>query len=206
MTAVTIRGTFNKDSRPSNGLEEIADQLIRDTAGQHVVVGVVKWAGGNMNEAGQLVPAVKFLGIEPITGPDAVLVQEILDRARQGRGLSKAAEEFAKYVKTPPQEETLFDDDFAGDDEPVRNASGEPVPPPSKAELDAEKAEAKSEKCSCGLTAFAAPEAHDPDCSWERRVKVAKAAKERNASTPLLAEELTKDRAAPAAEFSGKAD
>ncbi len=140
MTAVTIRGTFRKDSRDNNGLESIAGQLVRDKVAQHHVVGIVKWAGATVSEDGTQTPAVKFLAVEPVSGEDAHLLAQILDRARQARGLGAAEEEFAK--RTDP---TLFDiDPDLADDEPVeRNASGEPVPPPSKAELDAEKAEAK---------------------------------------------------------------
>jgi hypothetical protein len=138
MTAVTIRGTFKKDSRPHNGLESIAGELTVDKIRQHHIVGIVKWAGANVSEDGTLTPAVKFLAIEPVSGEDAVLLGQILDRARSRRGLPRAEEEFAKRV-----DPTLFDiDDDLDDDEPVTNASGEPVAPPSKDELDAEKAEA----------------------------------------------------------------
>lgn len=147
MTAVTIRGTFKKDSRPSNGLESIAGELIADKQGQHYVVGVVKWAGGNLNEDGELVPAAKFLAIEPLTGAAVDAARQLLDDARKARGLGRAEEEFAK-----PADPTLFDfEDEADDGEPtqvgeVRLTGDGPreVPPADGAEILAERAEKKS--------------------------------------------------------------
>lgn len=146
MTAVTIRGTFKKDSRPSNGLETIAGELIADKHGQHYVVGVVKWAGGNLNEEGELVPAAKFLAIEPLTGAAVETAKRILDDARKARGLPRAEEEFAR-----PADPTLFDYDGVGGGEPtaigeVRLTGDGPrvVPEASAAEVMAEHAEAKA--------------------------------------------------------------
>lgn len=147
MTAVTIRGTFKKDSRPSNGLETIAGELIADKHGQHYVVGVVKWAGGNLNEEGELVPAAKFLAIEPLTGAAVDAAKRILDDARKARGLGRAEDDFAK-----PTDPTLFDFE-SPDGEPtpigeVRLTGDGPreVPPPSAEEELAERAEAKATK------------------------------------------------------------
>jgi hypothetical protein len=153
---VTIRGTFKKDSRPSNGLETIAGELIADKHGQHYVVGVVKWAGGNLNEEGELVPAAKFLAIEPLTGAAVDAAKRILDDARRARGLGRAEDDFAK-----PADPTLFDFDGPDDGEPrqvgeVRLTGDGPreVPEPSAEEIQAERAESKAAKAKPTTTPF----------------------------------------------------
>jgi hypothetical protein len=89
MTAVTIRPTFSKDTRPSNGLEEIAENLLSDNHAVHYVVGVVTFAGGSVDEDGAITPAVKFLGLEPLEGAGADDAKRILDNARKTRGLGR---------------------------------------------------------------------------------------------------------------------
>jgi hypothetical protein len=144
MTAVTIRPTFSKDARPSNGLEEIADDLLKDQFGTHYVVGIVQFAGGSLPGPGEhLVPAVKFLGIEPLSGDAAEQAQQILDQARKARGLGRMEDAI------PAQEPTLFDFDEEG--HPSANPETRlgpdgprEVPPPSAEEIQAERAEAKA--------------------------------------------------------------
>lgn len=149
MTAVTIRPTFSKDTRPSNGLEDIADELIADKTEVHYVVGVVKWAGGSVDVDGAITPAVKFLGIEPLAGDAADQAKKILDGARKARGLGHVED---LIVKTDP---TLFD--FDGPDEPAGELEGQTeirlgpdgpreVPPPSGEEAVAELAERRAAK------------------------------------------------------------
>lgn len=107
MTAVSIAGSFPKDSRPNNGLEIISDDLLENQLAQHMVVGLVSFAGANIPGPGQpTVPRVKFLAIEPLTGKVADQAREILDKARKVRGLGTV-------------ENTLFDhpgDDSDGDE------------------------------------------------------------------------------------------
>ena len=104
MTAVTIRGTFSKDERPSNGLEEIADDLVKNQFDRHYIVGLVQFAGGNVTGPGEgLTPAVKFAAIEVVSGDDAVTVKALLDKTRASRDLA-------------PVQEQLFDTDR--DDDP----------------------------------------------------------------------------------------
>jgi len=146
MTAVTIRGTFTKDTRPGNGLEEIADDLLAHHDRTYYVVGLVKFAGGNIAEDGGLTPAVKFLAIEPLedgSSPQA-LAKKILEGARKGRGLATIDDAF------PKGEPALFD--FDGDGHPV--ATGETrmgpdgehqVPEASAEEILAEREEAAAE-------------------------------------------------------------
>jgi hypothetical protein len=105
MTAVTIRPTFTKDTRPSNGLEDIADDLLAHTTEVYYVVGTVKFAGGSVDDEGAITPAVKFLGIEPLSGEAAEAAKRILDEARKGRGLGRMEESL------PPSQPALFDFD-----------------------------------------------------------------------------------------------
>jgi len=97
MTAVTISGTFSKDERPNNGLERIAEELIRNQLGRHVVVGIVTFAGATIPGPGEpLSPRVKFLAIEPLSEDAAEQGRQMLDQAR-------------KLVSLGPVAETLFD-------------------------------------------------------------------------------------------------
>lgn len=131
MTAVTIRPTFSKDTRPSNGLEDIAEKLLADNHAVHYVVGVVTFAGGSVDEDGAITPAVKFLGLEPLEGPGADDAKRILDQARKTRGLGRMEDQI------PAQDSPLFD--FDQDGKAV-------VPEASAEELMAERAEAKAAK------------------------------------------------------------
>lgn len=146
MTAVTIRGTFEKDSRPSNGLETIADELVADKSKVYYVVGAVKWAGGSVSEEGDLLPATKFLAIEPLAGDSADAAKKILDDARKARGLGRAEDEFVR-----PSDPALFEFDEDGAvgisrEAVIRIGPDGPreVPPPSGEEVLAERAEAKA--------------------------------------------------------------
>lgn len=145
MTAVTIRPTFSKDTRPSNGLEAIADDLVADKHQVHYVVGTVTWAGGSIDLDGAITPAVKFLGIEPLTGDLADSAKTVLDAARKARGLGRMEDNL------PPVEAALFE--FDGDGHPTITEAAETrlgpdgereVPPPSGEELLAEREEAKA--------------------------------------------------------------
>jgi hypothetical protein len=142
-TPVTISGTFSKDSRPSNGLEDISAELIKDQLGLHYVVGVVQFAGASVPGPNEpLVPRVKFLGIEPLKGAPADEVKRILDEARKSRGLGLMDDAIPAAVQADP---ALFD--FDGDGHPtVRlGPDGEhTVPEASAEELLAEAEEARA--------------------------------------------------------------
>lgn len=150
MTAVTIRPTFSKDTRPSNGLEAIADDLIADKHEVHYVVGIVTWAGGSIDLDGAITPAVKFLGIEPLTGDLADSAKTVLDSARKARGLGRMDDNL------PPREEMLFDFDDDGHPTITRGDDAEEtetrlgpdgereVPEASGEEILAEREEAKA--------------------------------------------------------------
>lgn len=147
MTAVTIRPTFSKDTRPSNGLEAIAEDLIADKHEVHYVVGTVTWAGGSIDLDGAITPAVKFLGIEPLTGDLAESAKTVLDAARKARGLGRMEDNI------PPVDTPLFD--FDGDGHPTITEAAETrlgsdgeheVPPPSAEEVVAELDERRAAK------------------------------------------------------------
>ncbi|WP_435589588.1 hypothetical protein [Micromonospora aurantiaca (nom. illeg.)] len=119
MTAVTISGTFSKDERPNNGLERIADDLIRNQLGRHVVVGIVQFAGATIPGPGEpLSPRVKFLAIEPLCDDAAEQGRQMLDQAR-------------KLVNLGPVAETLFDAVADVDDRP----GADPGPHPAAGNL-----------------------------------------------------------------------
>lgn len=151
MTAVTIRPTFKKDSRPNNGLETIADEMIADNARVFYVVGTVKWAGGSLSEEGELLPAAKFLAIEPLAEESSAeeLAKKILDDARKARGLGRVEESIPKTGQMAGQ--IPFEFDGEDDGEPrqlgeVRLTDDGPreVPEPSGEEILAEREEAKA--------------------------------------------------------------
>jgi hypothetical protein len=112
LTAVTIRPTFSKDTRPSNGLEDIAEKLLADNHAVHYVVGVITFSGGSVDEDGAITPAVKFLGLEPLSGPGADDAKRILDNARKTRGLGRMEDQI------PAPDVALFD--FDGEQPAVR--------------------------------------------------------------------------------------
>lgn len=117
MTAVTISGTFSKDERPSNGLEEIAEEIVGNQLGRYVVIGIVQFAGASMAGPGEpLVPRVKFLALEPLFEDAADQGRQMLDQARKLRNLG-------------PLAETLFDAAADPADRPVDPDDGDPTIP-----------------------------------------------------------------------------
>jgi hypothetical protein len=168
MTTVTLRGTFSKDERPSNGLEAIADDLLKDQFATHYVVGIVQFAGSNRPGPGEHeVPAVKFLGIEPLTADAAEQAKQILDQARKERGLGRMEDSI------PAADPALFD--FDGDGHPSISEEAETrlgpdgpheVPPPSAEEILAARAERAATAAKAVVVAAA-----------EAKAKPAKAAK-----------------------------
>lgn len=158
-TPVTISGTFSKDSRPSNGLEDISAELIKDQLGLHYVVGVVQFAGASVPGPNEpLVPRVKFLGIEPLKGGAADDAKRILDEARKGRGLGRMEESI------PARDTALFDFDADGKpsmpEQEVETRLGpdgeREVPEPSGEEVVAELDERRAAKAKDAVKEAAA--------------------------------------------------
>lgn len=87
MTAVNIAGTFKKDERENNGLEEIAKDLIENPLTQHVVVAIVETRRivHNVADGGTRTPTVRFTQIEPLDGSDAEQARAMLDAAYRRR-------------------------------------------------------------------------------------------------------------------------
>jgi hypothetical protein len=86
MTAVNIKGTFAKDSRTRNGLEPIADQLIKDQFSAVLVVGIVHLHKFTGKPGEEVVPTVEFVAIEPVFDDDATTVRDLIDRYAERRG------------------------------------------------------------------------------------------------------------------------
>lgn len=146
MTAVTIAGTFGKNERPSNGLETIAAQLVKDQLGRHYVVGVVQFCGANVAGPNEpLVPRVKFLGIEVVTDVDADTVKELIDEGRKARGLGIVDDLPAATGELNGQGAFDFGDPDEDDEPGETRLTGDgerKVPPASGEEILAERAEA----------------------------------------------------------------
>lgn len=86
--AVNISGTFKKDSRPNNGLESIAEALVRDELARHVVVGIVELHKVTKEPGEAPRPTIHFVAIEPLTGDAEDQGRQMLNQARNARGMS----------------------------------------------------------------------------------------------------------------------
>lgn len=86
MPGVNISGTFKKDSRPDNGLESIAPDLIHNELRRHVVVGVVELHMVKKAPGEEPIPTVRFVAIEPLEGDAADQGRQMLNQARNARG------------------------------------------------------------------------------------------------------------------------
>lgn len=112
MPGVNISGTFKKDSRPDNGLESIAEDLIHNELRRHVVVGVVELHMVKKAPGEEPIPTVRFVAIEPLEGDAADQGRQMLNQARGGRGRAVVPE-------------GLFDMASALEDAPVAAAAGD---------------------------------------------------------------------------------
>lgn len=149
MSAVTIRPTFKKDSRPNNGLEDAADAMQADKTRLFRVVGTMKYAGASISEEGEITPAAKFVTLEVVYDDEDVAdVVRLTDKRRRARGLG---DEKDIPVAGQMAGQAEFDFDGPDDGEPkrvgeVRMGPDGPheVPPPSAEEELAEREEAKA--------------------------------------------------------------
>ncbi len=85
MTAVHIMGTFAKDDRPNNGLEAIADLLIKDELTPVWVVGVVVPHAYTKKAGEELSPTVRLAAVEALFGDRAAEARALLDEQRRER-------------------------------------------------------------------------------------------------------------------------
>ena len=132
MTAVKLSGTFRKDDRPDNGLEDIATGLVKDEFTRHVVVGVVEPHKVTKEPGEAPVPTVRFVAIEPLDGDSADAARALLNGARRRRGMTDLADTlFDAGVVVDPR----LDDDVLEFEE--RQAAAREAEPP----LDAEPVE-----------------------------------------------------------------
>lgn len=108
MTAVKISGTISKDSRPDNGLEEIAEKIATEEFARHVVIGVLELHKTTKEVGEAPVPTVRFVALEPVEDRDAAM--KLLNKARKARGQSPLSGTL--FDPSGPDE----DDDDQGDD------------------------------------------------------------------------------------------
>lgn len=114
MTAVNIKGTFKKDTRPDNGLETIADALVKDELAQYTVIGVIELHRFVKDRGEAPRPIVHFVSIEVVEGDVAADSRKHLNDRRKARGLHAVSN-------------TLFDDAGGDQDEPDGEKAHEPV-------------------------------------------------------------------------------
>lgn len=149
MTAVKLKGTFSKNERDSNGLEDISTDLVKNEFSRYLVVGMVEQHKVTKEPGEAPIPTVRFVALEVAQGDDEAIVRGLLDRGRKGRGLADLAD---TLFSTPPDEFDFDGDSSAstevpGQEELRMGPDGEhQVPPPSGEELAAERAETKAAK------------------------------------------------------------
>jgi len=145
MTAVKIKGTFSKNERDSNGLEDISHDLVKNEFTRYLVVGMVEQHKVTKEPGEAPIPTARFVAIEVARGDDEETARRILDTARKARGLGNIAD----TLFTAAPADFNFDGppaEMPGQQELVRiGPDGEHVVPPASAEeLMAERAEAKA--------------------------------------------------------------
>lgn len=115
-SAVNISGTFKKDTRPSNGLESIAQDLVKDELARHVVVGVVELHMVKKAPGEAPIPTVRFVAIEPLHGDAEDQGRQMLNQARNARGLTIVPEGLFDMPTDGDGDDQ--DDDAPGTDRP----------------------------------------------------------------------------------------
>lgn len=85
--AVNIKGTFKKDDRPNNGLEQIISDLNKKPHERRLIVGIVRPVKTVIDhQDGTATPTIQFDHIEvPLDGPDGKKVWEVLAAAYEQR-------------------------------------------------------------------------------------------------------------------------
>ena len=85
MSAVNISGTFKKDRRPDNGLEAIANDLVKNEFARYTVVGIVELHKVVKEPGEEPRPTVHFVALEVLDGDAADVAQTYLNDARRDR-------------------------------------------------------------------------------------------------------------------------
>ena len=115
---VNIKGTFKKDDRPNDGLEQIRQELIASPYERRVVVGVVRVHRiVTTTEDGITVPTVKFDNIEALEGDAAKEAWELVAEAYENRTGN-------------PIRGSLFDKDMPDDEDPLTQDTLPDMPEP----------------------------------------------------------------------------
>lgn len=150
MTAVKIKGTFSKDEREGNGLEDISHDIVKQEFGRWVVVGIVE-QHKVIKEPGEApVPTIRFLAIEPLTGDAEDQGRQMLDQARKQRGLSLVAATLFDEVPFDGNKPAGWVDERIAGQQQLPDPGEREVPEPSAEEILAERDERKA----AGLPAF----------------------------------------------------
>ena len=153
MTTVNVSGTWSEKQRPLNGLSTHADAIHKDRTLRVPVVAYVEFHQFAEKLTGDVL-TVAIGAIEPATEPDGSdpgglgkQVMDLLDQLRKQRGKGSVDEVPSHSGELNGQE--AFDFDFDDDGHPTGQVRVGPdgpreVPPPSAAEVMAERAETKA--------------------------------------------------------------
>ncbi len=172
-TAVNVKGTFAVKVRANNGLNRVAAYLNDNRMARVPIVGYVEFLRVVETTDGDTL-TVDLIAVEPAIAADGTDVKgwgrqtfRTLDEIRVAHGKGRVADTLfvnGQAAELDGQLEAITRDEVDGDDivaasspgrlNGVVNASGEPVDPPSPAELAAEKREAAGDEKTEGQKAF----------------------------------------------------
>lgn len=100
---VKISGTMTKDTEPDNGLDgEVGDKLHANPLARIPITGLIELHGYHRVKGKPEYISIRFLAIEAALGEHEITVRNMLDEAREARGLG-------------PTSLTLFDTEPGGD-------------------------------------------------------------------------------------------
>ncbi|WP_045746413.1 hypothetical protein [Actinoplanes rectilineatus] len=194
MTAVKLKGTFSKNERDSNGLEDISLDLVKNEFARYVVVGIVEQHKVTKEPGEAPIPTARFVAIEVAQDADEAVARGILDRARKGRGLADIAD-------------TLFTVPRDGYDFDGADGEGSPVESKTSAELDGQE-ELPIRTGPDGDYRVPPPSAEElaaEQAENEERERIAAANEAEEKRGRIKAKRAEADESVPAATFSGGA-
>lgn len=117
MSAVHISGTFKKDERSENGLEAIAEELVKDELSQRLIVGIVVPHAFKKIAGEAMTPTVRIIAVEVVDGNDAGTVRDLINSYRAKRHQT-AVQDSLPFVGDYPAE---TDDSEDPDDDHTGN-------------------------------------------------------------------------------------